>query len=140
MARLNPVRGHYLLVGTDLIKAGIRTLKDAATGTTSTVIARENSGSVIFSVDPASERWITSRAVGAAAAKAGVPLDMASVEAAVILPYLKADPKARVRTTADQIVHMLGKGDTPEARQFADAQVALLEATYNGQAAASSAA
>ena len=125
MAKSNPVRGNYLLVGTELVRAGIRTLNGI------TAFYRENDlTSVILSVDPRTERWITSRAVASAAAKAGVPLDVSSIAASTILPFLQQDPRMRVRTTEEQIVHMLG-GETPENRAFAQAQLAELEATYS---------
>lgn len=128
--RNNPVRGNYLLVGIDLVRAGIRTI--AGTGT---VFAREDNGQVISSLDPRTERWVTSRAVAAAAAKAGVPLTMSDIAANVILPYLQQDPKAKVRTTEEHIVHMCG-GDNPVNRAFAIKQVELLEQTYTVAASA----
>lgn len=124
MARNNPVRGNYLLVGIDLVRAGIRTI--AGVGT---VFAREDNGDVIPSIDPRTERWVTSRAVASAAPKAGVPLLMSAVPANVILPFLQQDPKAKVRTTEEHIVHMLG-GETPEHRAYAIKQIELLEETY----------
>lgn len=126
MRKSNPVRGQYLLVGTDLIRAGIRTLGKV------TAFYRENDASgVIFSMDPASERWVTSRAVSSACARLGQPADLAAVPAALILAELRKDPKAKVRTTEDHIVHMLG-GETEANRKFAQSQLALLEATYLG--------
>ena len=120
----NPVRGQYLLVGTDLIRAGI---KDG-------VVIREDNGTAIYLVDPATERWMTSRAVSSASAKIGKAIDAASVPVVEIKAALLQDRKAIVRTTEDHIVHMLG-GDTPENRTYAKAQVALLEETYATKAA-----
>lgn len=126
--RNNPVRGQYLLVGTDLIKAGIRTL---AAGT---MFLRENgNASAIFSLDPASERWITggavTKAVAAAQADGVIVGDLNAIEVAAIKPYLAQSWRTKVRTTEDMIVHMAG-ADTPEVRAYAQAQVAELEAFY----------
>ena len=122
--RSNPVRGQYLLVGTDLIRAGIRTVLGA------TQFVREGSGAVIASEDPRSERWLTSRAVTAAASQLGVKVDMGAVPFnAKFATLIKADPKAGFRLTADHIVHMAG-GETKENRAYAEAQVEELELAY----------
>lgn len=119
MAKLNPVRGNYMLQGLDLVRAGIK----------AGVFILESNGATLPSIDPRTERWVTSRAVTSAAAKAGIDLNMSAVPAAEILAFLQQDPKAKVRTTEEQIVHMLG-GDSPENRAFAQAELAVLEANY----------
>jgi len=120
----NPVRGQYLLVGTDLIKAGIS--KD--------VFIRENVGTAIASFDPATERWISGGAVTAACAKAaedGHQFLMSAIPVAVLAPYLKQVWRAKVRTTRDMILHMLpSEMDPDKAIEFADAEMAALNASY----------
>ena len=119
MPKNNPVRGNYILVGLDLVRAGIR----------NGVFIREDNKAILPSLDPRTERWLTSRAVSAAAAKAGIPIDMASVPAGDILAFVQQDPKAKVRTTEEHIVHMLG-GDNPVNRAFAQAEIGKLEKSY----------
>lgn len=125
VARSNPVRSQYQLVGVDLVRAGIRMVAGVL------AFAREDTGAAIGSLDPRTERWLTSRAVTSAAAKAGVDLNLSALPASEILPFILQDPRAKVRTTEEHIVHMLG-GDSPENRAFAVKQVELLEATYKG--------
>jgi len=120
MPRLNPVRGHYMLQGLDLVRAGIQR----------GVFIREDNKAALPSIDPRTERWLTSRAVSRAAALAHVDLNLAQVEASVILPYVQQDPKAKVRTTEEQIVHMCG-GESPENRAYAQSQIELLEKNYS---------
>lgn len=119
MARKNPVRGQYVLQGLDLIRAGIFD-----------VFRREDSKDALPSAFPAEERWLTSRAVSSAAGKAGIPINLAIVPAAEVLRFIQQDPRAKVRTTEEHIVHMLG-GDSPENRAYAQAEVARLIAEYN---------
>lgn len=125
----NPVRGQYLLdiAAGNLIRAGIR-----RNGRKLLKFMPENGGSEIPSFDPRSALWITSRAVGAACAKANVPVDIGVVPYAVIAPHLPKDPQAGFRPTLDHIVHMFPKElrDTPEVAAFAEAQVEELEASY----------
>lgn len=123
MARNNPVRGQYVLVGVDLVRAGIRKVAGVL------AFAREDTGAAIGSIDPRTERWLTSRAVASAAAKCGLDVNLSALPASVILPFILQDPRAKVRTTEEHIVHMLG-GDSPANRAFAVKEVELLEATY----------
>jgi hypothetical protein len=125
MPRNNPVRGQYRLVGTDLIRAGIR----PAGGKLAFVA--ENTNVVLPSIDPGSELWITSRAVSAACAKVdGLSVNMGAVPLAPIAAALRLDPLAGFRQTADHIVHMLG-GESKANRAYANLQVAELVATYS---------
>ncbi len=131
LPKVNPLRGHYMLVGTDLVRTGVRTVAGE------TAFYREDNGQAIDSVDPANERWVTSRAVSAAAAKAGIPVNMAAIEAGVILQFLLQDPKAAFRLTEDAILHLIDRDvrGTPEAQAYAAGQVAELVATYQKAAA-----
>lgn len=134
MARKNnPVRGQYMLVGTDLVRAGIRIVGGLL------AIAREDSGTYIPSIDPATERWITSRAVTSAASRSGTELNLAQLPASLVVPFMASDPRAKVRTTEDQIVHLCG-GENAENRAYAKAQVAELTATYAAAGTATQAA
>ena len=123
MAKSNPVRGQYLLQGLDFVRAGI------VNGS----FVREDTKAIIHSDVPALERWVSSRAVAAACAKASVALDMAAVPANVILPLLQQDPKFQVWQTEERIVALLG-GESPENRAFAQSELAKLEATYGAAA------
>ena len=124
-SKVNPVRGNYLLIGTDLVRCGI---KDG-------VVIREDNATAVYLVDPATERWMTSRAVAAACAQAGIPLTMSSIAVADIKAFLAKDRKAIVRTTEEHILHMLG-GDTPDNRAFAKAEIERLQQTYGAVKAA----
>jgi hypothetical protein len=144
MGQNNPLRGQYMLVGGDLIRAGIRNVAadPALSIPAHTGFYGEFAGNLLSSDAPAQERWLTSRAVSSAASKAGVPVDLASVPLKVIHKFLKDDPKAAFRLTEDAILHLLPGGATPENKQYAADQIAKLEATYMvvAPAAASSAA
>jgi len=128
MAEKNPVRGQYLLQGLDLIRAGIVT-RDGET-----LLIREDTKAQLPSIDPRTERWLTSGAVTAAAAASGLNLGMNQLPADAVLPYLQQSWKGVVRTTEDHILHMLPGHDTPENRAFAQDQIAQLELTYLGKA------
>lgn len=130
MPRNNPVRGQYVLDGTDLVRAGIRRTDDGL------AIVREDSGTAIDVVDPASVRWLTSRAVARAAAMLPYAVSMAAVPFNKdIAAIIRTDPKAGFRFTEDHIVHMLG-GETPVRRKYAQDQVAELVVTYSTASAA----
>ena len=125
MARRNPVRGNYVVVGTknaDLIRAGIRNVKGVLG------IYAENTG-MQLSVDPRLALWVTSRAVTSAAAKIATKFDLMSVPLNAVYAAIMSDPRAGFRRTEDQIVHMLG-GETTENRAFAQDQMRKLEDAY----------
>lgn len=120
----NPLRGWYLLVGSDLVRAGVRAVSETAR-----IFAREDNGEPIDVVDPATERWLSSRAVTRAAALAGIELNMAAMPASLVVPFVQSDPRAKIRNTEEAIVSLLG-GDNPVNRAFAIKEVELLETTY----------
>jgi hypothetical protein len=125
MALSNPLRGQYLLQGLDFVRAGI--VKGS--------FVREDTGAIIHSDVPAMERWVSSRAVTAAASKAGLPLDMAALPANVILPLMQQDSRFKVWTTEERIVALLG-GESPDNRAFAQAELDKLNTTYGAVAKA----
>ena len=134
--RNNPVRGQYMLVGSDLVRAGIVTIGGVVQ------FIREFGQSTIVSADPANERWVTSRAVASAASKLNDTVDLASVPYnAQFAALLKADPHFQgFHLTRDHIIHMLpNKAGNPDNVAYAEAQVAALEVTYGVTAGAAAA-